>query len=91
MTGLATTAALTAVENKIPNVGNLVKITDYVAKILDIQSKYITTADYSKFTKDLAANKIKGEGLIDRSTISGFINNGKQPCNMINADVNARN
>ena len=32
MTGLATTAALTAVENKIPNVGNLVKITDYVVK-----------------------------------------------------------
>ena len=35
--GLATTAALTAVENKIPNVINLVKKTDYNAKISDIE------------------------------------------------------
>ena len=32
-TGLATTAALTAIENKIPNVNNLVKKTDYDLKI----------------------------------------------------------
>ena len=36
ITGLATNSALTAVENKIPNIGNLVKKTDYDAKILDI-------------------------------------------------------
>ena len=36
ITGLATNSALTAIENKIPNVSNLVKKTDYDAKILDI-------------------------------------------------------
>ena len=33
ITNLATTAALTTVENKIPNVSNLVKKTDYNTKI----------------------------------------------------------
>ena len=32
-TGLASTAALTAIENKIPNVNNLVKKTGYDLKI----------------------------------------------------------
>ena len=32
ITNLATTAALTAVENKIPNIDNLVKSTDYNIK-----------------------------------------------------------
>ena len=36
---MATTAALNAVENKIPDVGNLVKKTDYDTKLLDIESK----------------------------------------------------
>ena len=51
ISGLATTAALTAVENKIPDVSNLVKKTGYDAKILVIESKYFTTADYNKFNK----------------------------------------
>ena len=38
ISGLATTAALNAVENKIPDVGNLVKKTDYDTKLLDIES-----------------------------------------------------
>ena len=33
ITYLANTAGLTAVENKIPNVSNLVKKTDYITKI----------------------------------------------------------
>ena len=36
---------------------------DYRAKILDIKSKYITTADSNKFFNDVVANKIKSEGL----------------------------
>ena len=35
--GLATTATLTAVENKISNVSNLVKKTDYDAKIAETE------------------------------------------------------
>ena len=48
ITGLATSSALTAVKNKIPNVNNLVKKTDYDAKILDIEKK-ITDHDHDKY------------------------------------------
>ena len=47
ITSLATTSELTAVENKIPSVSNLVKKTDYNAKVSDIEKKitdHITTA-----------------------------------------------
>ena len=50
------------------------KKTDYHAKILNIGFRYITAANYNKFTKYIVANKIKSEGLIDKPTISGFIN-----------------
>ena len=39
--GLATNSALTAVENRIPTVSNLVKKTDYDAKILNIRKLLI--------------------------------------------------
>ena len=38
-TSLAATSALTAVENKIPNISNLVKKTDSDAEISDIEKK----------------------------------------------------
>ena len=76
--GLATSDALTAAENKVPDASNLVKKkTDYNAKVTDIESKYITTADYNKFTKYIVAHKIKSQGLIDKSAISGFISNAE--------------
>ena len=37
ITKLATTAALTIVENKIPNISNLVKKTGYSTKIIQIE------------------------------------------------------
>ena len=49
---LATTTALTAVENKIPNVSNLVKKADYDAKISEMAS------DYSTFTSNALDTKI---------------------------------
>ena len=49
ITGLVTTAAINIVENKIPDVNNLVKKTDYDAKISHIVAKYFTTSDYNKF------------------------------------------
>ena len=60
ITGLATNSALTAIENKIPDVNNLVKKTDYDAKILDIEKKvtdhdhdkYITTSEFHKLTTE---------------------------------------
>ena len=55
MTGLATTSALTAVENKIPSVSNLIKKTDYDTKVGGIEKKltdhkhdeYITTPEFN--------------------------------------------
>ena len=75
ISGLATSFPLTIVENKIINISNLVKRTDYDAKISGIKSKYITTDDYNKFTKDIVTSKVKSEGLINKSDIAGFINN----------------
>ena len=69
--GLVTNAALTPVENKIPDISNLVKKTDYDAKILDIKCKYFSTADYNKFTN----KKIKQKQLVNKSNIGVFINN----------------
>ena len=73
--GLATTAILTAIENKIPDVSSLVKKADYDWKILYTESKYITTAGYNKFTKYIVANNIKNKNLVDKLAIAGFINN----------------
>ena len=59
ITGLAATSALTAIENKIPCVSNLVKKTDYDAEILDIKSKSFIATDYNKFTNEKLDLKIK--------------------------------
>ena len=63
ISSLATNAALTAAEKKIPDVSNLVKKTDYDAKITKIENEYFTTSDYNKFTKDIADNSIKRKNL----------------------------
>ena len=51
------------------------KKTDYNAKILDIEYRYFTTADYNKFTSQTLDAKIKQEELFDKSAIAGFTNN----------------
>ena len=75
ISGLATIAALTAVKNKIPDVSNLVKKTDDDDKILDIEFKYFTTADYNNCSYQTLDAKIKQNGSVDKSAISSFINN----------------
>ena len=74
ISGLTTNAALTAVKNKIPDVSNLVKKTDY-AEILDIKSKFFTTADYNRFANEKLDLKIKRKQFVNKSDISGFIDN----------------
>ena len=37
--------------------------------------KNVTTADYNKFTNDIVTNKTKTEALVDKSAISGSIDN----------------
>ena len=41
ITNLATTAALTTVENEIPNVSDLVKQSDCDGKISEMENKYL--------------------------------------------------
>ena len=48
ITGLPTSSALTAVENKIPDVSSLVEKTNYDTKIPDIEKK-ITDLDHDKY------------------------------------------
>ena len=66
---------MTAIENKIPNFSNLVKKTDYQAKISNIESKYFYTAEYNKSTNQTLDAKIKQEELVGKSAIAGLINN----------------
>ena len=75
ITGLATTAALNAVNNEIPNVSDLIKKAGCDTKTLNIDSKYFTTSDYNKFTNNILDAKIKNKKLVNKSVISGFIDN----------------
>ena len=59
ITGLAVTAALNTVKNKIPNVTHLVKKIEYDVKISDIEAKYFTTSDNNKFADKIVDTKIK--------------------------------
>ena len=65
MTNLATTIALTAVENKIPNVSNLVKKTDYNTKFNKIEKK-ITDHDHHKYITTQELNKLTSENISAR-------------------------
>ena len=81
ITNLATTTALTAVENKIPSVSNLVKKTDYNRKINETEKK-ITDHDHDesmniqKFNKLIAENsaaRLKQANLTSKSDIAKFV------------------
>ena len=58
VTNLATIAALTAVENKIPNVSNLVKKTAHNTKINEIKNKVTTEHDHDKYVTTQEFNKL---------------------------------
>ena len=68
---LVTTAVLNVVKNKIPNLSNLFKKTDYDV----IEAKYFTTSDCNKFTNEILNVKINEKQLVIKSDISGFIDN----------------
>ena len=63
---------MTVVKNKIPDVSNMTKKD---VKISDIESKLFTRDDYNKCTGQTLDANIKQKGLIEKSEISGFINN----------------
>lgn len=63
---------MTVVENKILNVSDLFKKTDYDSKILDIEAKYFSASDFNQFMGQIRDVKIKKNGLVNRSTVAGF-------------------
>ena len=56
---------MTAVENKIPDVSHVVKKTYLETKILDIESKYFTTADFNKFTSQHLMQRLRKDWFIN--------------------------
>ena len=75
ISGLATTSTLTAVENKIPNVSNLVKKTDYDTKVNEIEKKitdhkhdkYITTPEFNKLTAENFTARLAQANLVTKT------------------------
>ena len=64
---------MTAVENRIHYVSNLVKEGDNDPKILVIEFKYFTTDDYNKFASQTLDAKIKQKALLTKSDISNLV------------------
>ena len=57
---MAPNSALTAVENKIPDVSSLVKNKDYDAKILDIEYK-VSNHDHDEYNTTSEFNNLSTE------------------------------
>ena len=74
ITNLATTAILIAVENKIPNVSDLVKKADYEEEIKCIKNKCFIRSDYNKFTNNIFDEKITVKKLVNESELNENVN-----------------
>ena len=72
---LATKTALTAVENKMPDVSNLVKKTDYNSEVTEIENKlnnrdhdkYIDTSEFNKLAGDVFNAKLAKANLVAKT------------------------
>ena len=60
--GFTAIAAFNVVDNKKPDVSNLVQKANYVAKY---KSKYFTASDYNKFTNDIRDAKTKNKKIVN--------------------------
>ena len=76
---MAINAALTSIENKIPNISSLVKKTEYDTKITEIEKKltdhnhdkYITTPDFNTLSASVFNARIAQANLITRTDFDG--------------------
>ena len=83
ITGLATTSALTTVENKIPSISNLVKKTDYDTKFTEIEKKltdhnhdkYIATTEFNKLATDTVNTRIVQANLVKKTDFGNKLSN----------------
>ena len=75
VTNLATKTALTTVENKIPNVSNLVKKADYDTEVTEIENKlnnhnrdtYIDTREFNKLAADVFNARLVQANLVAKT------------------------
>ena len=80
---LASTTALTAVENKIPDVSNLVKKAEYNTKLNKIEKKitdnshdkYITTPEFNKLTAERFAARLAQSNLVTKTNFDDKLKN----------------
>ena len=74
------------VKNKMLGVSGLIRKTNYDAKILEIDEKYITTSDYNKFRKDIIDGEMKQKELANKSDNSYLIRKSdlEKPCKIRN-------
>ena len=80
---LATKTALTATENKIPTVCNLVKKSDYITKVKDIENKLnnhnhdkcIDTSEFSKLAADFFNARLAQANLITKTDFDSKLSN----------------
>ena len=66
ISGIATSSALTAIENKILYVSSLVEKPDYAAEITNIKNDYVTNAALNARHKDLI-QKIKFDTELEKN------------------------
>ena len=92
-TTATTTTALNAVENKIPNVSNLVKKTNYKTKVSETENKITTDHDHDKDITIQLFNKLTAENftatlakanLASKSDIAKFVKNTDLNTNELN-------
>ena len=83
ISGLATTSALTVVENNIPSVSNLVKKADYNTKVKEIEKKitnhnhdkYITTPEFNKLTAENFAARLAQANFVTKADFDNKLSN----------------
>ena len=95
ISGLATNATLTAVENEIRNISSFVKKTDFNTKISEIEKKltdhnhdkYITTPEFNKFIAEDFAARLAKVNLVTKTdfdtklkSLNQKVNSNKTKC-----------
>ena len=84
VSSLATKAGLTTIENKIPDVSNLVNKANYNTKITEIEDKlnnhdkYIDIQEFNKLAADVFNARIAQANLIAKSDFDAKLSNLKR-------------
>ena len=83
ITNLGTNTGLTAVENKLPNVLNWVKKTDYNTKVSEIENNYVTAQPFDNLTSENFTATLKQTNFASKNDIANFV---KRQILIINLD-----